>query len=53
MFGGLIIECDDDVGCGQGVFAAGRQGRNRRAFDESVAGAQQGRTLAACVDVGD
>jgi hypothetical protein len=26
MFGGLVIECDDDVGCGQGVFAAGRKG---------------------------
>jgi hypothetical protein len=26
MFGGLVIECGDDVGRGQGVFAAGREG---------------------------
>ena len=44
--GGMFVECGDGVGCGQGVFAAGREGATERALMERVAGAQQGRTLA-------
>jgi hypothetical protein len=35
---------------GRGVFAAGREGATGRPV-KRVAGAQQGRTLAACIDV--